>query len=165
MSSASAAADVTDVLASAIPQLPPAIPIGLEAALGVNISDSDALVPCPAPAAGNSDGLVVLDNDATLLAGSLMVTDAAEPLPCGVMCMPEFWQAIATQTDLHSPAQARLVVSTALRLATEQARDHGSFRMGPYVRFTRVDRGRPGVHSSVDLTPLARVHQYAQPQP
>ena len=65
--------------------------------------------------------------------------------------------------DLNNAAQARLVVSTALRVATEQARGHGSFRMGPYVRFTRVARGTPASASSVELTPLAKVHQYAQP--
>ena len=162
MSSASAAAD-------ALPQLPPAIPVGLEAALGVSMpeSDPDARVVDLSAIPADSDGLVLRDNDVASLEALTMqmVTDAANRRLHPQMSMPAFWHAIAEQTDLESPAQARLVVSTALRLATEQARDHGSFRMGPYVRFTRVARGTPGSGSasSVELTPLAKVHQYAQP--
>ena len=153
MSSASAAAD-------ALPQLPPAIPVGLEAALGVNMSESDELAAIPA----DSDELMTRENDVALEASRLqMITDAATRHLGTNMSMPAFWHAIAEKTDLESAAQARLVVSTALRVATEQARDHGSFRMGPYVRFTRVARGTPGSASSVELTPLAKVHQYAQP--
>ena len=160
MSSASAAAD-------ALPQLPPAIPVGLEAALGVSMpeSDPDARVVDVSAIPADSDGLMLRDNDVASLEAlqMQMVTDAAKRHLQTQMCMPAFWHAIAEQTDLESAAQARLVVSTALRLATEQARDHGSFRMGPYVRFTRVARGTPGSASSVELTPLAKVHQYAQP--
>ena len=153
MSSASAAAD-------ALPQLPPAIPVGLEAALGVNMSESDELAAIPA----DSDELMTRENDVALEASRLqMITETATRHLRTNMSMPAFWHAIAEETDLESAAQARLVVSTALRVATEQARDHGSFRMGPYVRFTRVARGTPGSASSVELTPLAKVHQYAQP--
>ena len=159
MSSASAAAD-------ALPQLPPAIPVGLEAALGVNMSESDpdARVVDLAAIPADSDELMTRENDVALEASRLqMVTDAATRHLQTNMSMPAFWHAIAEETGLESVAQARLVVSTALRVATEQARDHGSFRMGPYVRFTRVARGTPGSASSVELTPLAKVHQYAQP--
>ena len=161
MSSASAAAD-------ALPQLPPAIPVGLEAALGVNMpeSDPDARVVDLSAISADSDGLM-RDNDVASLEALTMqmVTDAAKRHLQTQMCMPAFWHAIAEQTDIGSAAQARLVVSTALRVATEQARDHGSFRMGPYVRFTKVNRGTPGNHSasSVELTPLAKVNQFAQP--
>ena len=142
MSSASAAADVTDV--QAIPQLPPATPIGLEVALGVQMSDSEALV---ARAADDEAGIVAMENDMAAHASLDMVTDAAKPLPRHGMCMPDFWHVIAKQNVLHSAAQARLVVSSALRLAAEQARGHGSFRMGPYVRCTRVLKS--GTRSSI----------------
>ena len=76
------------------------------------------------------------------------------------MKMPDFCQATAAENELDSAAQARSVVATALRLATSQARDHGSFRLGSYVKFTRVKRGSQA--SSVDITPLAKVQKYAQ---
>ena len=88
--SGSAAADVVGPvpaavadadLASGIPQLPPAIPSGMECALGVNMSDSDAIVPAPAPAADNSEVLMALDNGVAALAEMRMHSITHIPFP------------------------------------------------------------------------------------
>ena len=144
----------------AIPQLPPAIPVGMEAALGValpspledSIAESRALV-----VQLNLDEF--LENDAALEDSSKV---AAAEVRHQAMNMPNFWQAIASDNDLDSPARARSVVQSALRLATVQARDHGSFRMGSLLKFTRLKRGSDTEPASIDITPLANVHRCAQ---
>ena len=144
----------------AIPQLPPAIPVGMEAALGValpspledSIAESRALV-----VQLNLDEF--LENDAALEDSSKV---AAAEVRHQAMNMPNFWQAIASDNDLDSPARARSVVQSALRLATVQARDHGSFRMGSLLKFTRLKRGSDTEPTSIDITPLANVHRCAQ---
>ena len=138
-------------------ELPPAIPSGMEAALGV-------------PAAQLTETLAVQLSDFELeTITSINTTDGGGAGAGDVyegdhrqMRMPDFWQAVADENDLASPAQARAVIGTALRIATTQARDHGSFRMGNYVKFTRVKRGTEMRSSSVDMTPLAKVQKHAQ---
>ena len=147
----------------AIPALPPAIPTGMEAALGVPLAPalagetaiSEALAVQASDLELENDTAIQATEDAGLTAG---LEAAAEDHRA--MKMPDFWQAVANENNLASIAQARSVVGTALRLATTQARDHGSFRMGSYVKFTRVKRGSQA--SSVDLTPLAKVQKYSQ---
>ena len=143
-----------------IPALPPAIPTGMEAVLGVPLAH--ALV---------GEALVVQDSNLELENNKAIKATEDAGLPAGLeaeaedhraMKMPDFWQAVATENNLASVAQARSVVGAALRLATAQARDHGSFRMGSYVKFTRVKRGTELISSSVDMTPLAKVQKYAQ---
>ena len=146
----------------AIPQLPPAIPVGMEAALGVAL-------PSPLEdSIAESRALVVqlnlgdfLENDSALEDSSKVAAAAAE-VRHQAMNMPNFWQAIASENDLDSPARARSVVQSALRLATVQARDHGSFRMGSLLKFTRLKRGSDTEPTSIDITPLAKVHRCAQ---
>ena len=123
-----------------IPALPPAIPSGMEAALGVPFENNVALHST---------------EDAGLPAG-------VEADDHRAMKMQDFWQAVATENDLASLAQARAVVGAALKLATTQARDHGSFRMGSLIKFTRVKRGTELVSSTVDMTPLAKLQKFAQ---
>ena len=145
-----------------IPALPPAIPSGMEAALGVPFDHAVAGEPAASDTlAVNSD--LELENNVALHS----TEDAG--LPAGVeaddhraMKMQDFWQAVATENDLASLAQARAVVGAALKLATTQARDHGSFRMGSLVKFTRVKRGTELVSSTVDMTPLAKLQKFAQ---
>ena len=97
----------------AIPQLPPAIPVGMEAALGVAL-------PSPLEdSIAESRALVMnlgefLENDAALEDSKV----AAAEVRHQAMKMPDFWQAIASDNDLDSPARARSVVATALRMAT-----------------------------------------------
>ena len=141
----------------AIPQLPPAIPVGMEAALGVALPSALENSIAESKALAMRLG-VELENDAELEDSKV----AAAEVRHQAMKMPDFWQAIAAENELDSPARARSVVATALRLATNQARDHGSFRMGSYVKFTRVKRGTELISSSVDMTPLAKVQKYAQ---
>ena len=138
------------------PALPPAIPSGMEAALGV-------------PVAPLSETLAVQSSDFELdnITSIKETEDAGAGLEAAAedhraMKMPDFWQAVADENNLASVAQARSVVGTALRIATTQARDHGSFRMGNYVKFTRVKRGTELISSSVDMTPLAKVQKFAQ---
>ena len=145
-----------------IPALPPAIPSGMEAALGVPFAHAVAGEPAASDTlAVNSD--LELENNVALQS----TEDAG--LPAGVeaddhraMKMQDFWQAVATENDLASLAQARAVVGAALKLATTQARDHGSFRMGSLIKFTRVKRGTELVSSTVDMTPLAKLQKFAQ---
>ena len=144
--------------ADAIPQLPPAIPVGMEVALGV------ALPSALENDRNNRYALAMrlaweLDNNAALEDSKNV---AAAEVRRQAMNMPDFWQAIAAENDLDSPALARSVVATALRLATNQARDHGSFRMGSLLKFTRVKRGSDREPSNVDITPLAKVQKCAQ---
>lgn len=141
----------------AIPVLPPAIPTGMEAALGVPLAPALADDAAVSKALAVKLGDLELENNAAIRA---MEDAGLVPGDSRAMKMPDFWQAIATENNLDSPAQARSVVATALKLATGQARDHGSFRMGSYVKFTSVKRGSQA--SSVDLTPLAKVQKYSQ---
>ena len=146
-----------------IPALPPAIPSGMEAALGVPFAHAVAGEPAA------SDTLAVKDSDLELENNVALQSTEDAGLPAGVeaddhraMKMQDFWQAVATENDLASLAQARAVVGAALKLATTQARDHGSFRMGSLVKFTRVKRGTELVSSTVDMTPLAKLQKFAQ---
>ena len=148
-----------------IPTLPPAIPNGMEAALGVPLPLAHAVADEPAA----SDTLAVTVSDFELENNVALQSTEDAGLIAGVeaddhrtMKMPDFWQAVATENNLASLAQARAVVGTALRLATTQARDHGSFRMGSYVKFTRVKRGTELISSTVDMTPLAKVQKDVQ---
>ena len=59
---------------------------------------------------------VELENDAAL--EDSKVAAAAAEVRHQAMKMPDFWQAIASDNDLGSPARARSVVATALRMAT-----------------------------------------------
>ena len=141
----------------AIPQLPPAIPVGMEAALGVALPSALENDRAESNALAMRLG-VELENDAALEDSKV----AAAEVRHQAMKMPDVWQAIASENELDSPAQARSVVATALRLATNQARDHGSFRMGSLLKFTRLKRGSDREPSNVDITPLAKVQKCAQ---
>ena len=141
----------------AIPQLPPAIPVGMEAALGVALPSALENSIAESKALAMRLG-VELENDAALEDSKV----AAAEVRHQAMKMPDFWQAIASENELDSPARARSVVATALRLATNQARDHGSFRMGSLLKFTRLKRGSDREPSNVDITPLAKVQICAQ---
>ena len=133
-----------------IPTLPPAIPTGMEAALGVPLLGEAVVV--------QADNFELENN--TFIAATQDSDDGPDANDRRAMKMPEFWQAVAKENDLASAAQARSVVGTALRLATTQAREYGSFRMGSYAKFTRVKRGRELI--SVDISPLAKLQKYAQ---
>jgi hypothetical protein len=141
----------------AIPQLPPAIPVGMEAALGVALPSALENSIAESKALAMRLG-VELENDAALEDSKV----AAAEVRHQAMNMPNFWQAIASDNDLDSPARARSVVQSALKLATVQARDHGSFRMGSLLKFTRLKRGSDTEPTSIDITPLAKVHRCAQ---
>jgi hypothetical protein len=141
----------------AIPQLPPAIPVGMEAALGVALPSALENSIAESKALAMRLG-VELENDAELEDSKV----AAAEVRHQAMNMPNFWQAIASDNDLDSPARARSVVQSALKLATVQARDHGSFRMGSLLKFTRLKRGSDTEPTSIDITPLAKVHRCAQ---
>jgi hypothetical protein len=143
----------------AIPQLPPAIPVGMEAALGVALPSALEYQIAESKALAVRLG-VGLENDAAL-EDSKVEAEAAKVRHQAIK-MPDFWQAIASDNDLDSPARARSVVQSALKLATEQARDHGSFRMGSLLKFTRLKRGSDLELTSIDITPLAKVHRCAQ---
>ena len=83
-----------------IPPLPPAIPHGMEAALGVPVAHADTslVVPCSA---------FELENNVALHS----TEDAgAEVDDHRTMKMPDFWQAVASENNLASLAQARAVV-------------------------------------------------------
>ena len=140
----------------AIPQLPPAIPVGMEAALGVALPSALENDRAGSNALAMRLG-VELENNAALEDSKNV---AAAEVRHQAMNMPNFWQAIASDNDLDSPARARSVVQSALRLATVQARDHGSFRMGSLLKFTRLKRGSEP--TSIDITPLAKVHKCAR---
>ena len=139
------------------PALPPAIPSGMEAALGVPVAPlSETLAVQSSDFELDNITSIKETEDAGAGAGDVYQGDHRQ------MRMPDFWQAVADENDLASAAQARAVVGTALRIATTQARDHGSFRMGNYVKLTRVKRGTELISSSVDMTPLAKVQKHAQ---
>ena len=145
----------------AIPQLPPAIPVGMEAALGVALPSALEYQIAESKALAVRLG-VGLENDAALEDSKVEAAKVRHQVGHQAIKMPDFWQAVASDNDLDSPARARSVVQSALKLATVQARDHGAFRMGSLLKFTRLKRGSDTEPTSIDITPLAKVHRCAQ---